>query len=263
MRWAMTWTTRPRSERKELAVIAEGTGPRLLLIHGVGLRAEAWNAQMNALSERFEMIAPDLPGHGESEGLSFPATLADFGDRLARLLDRPTVIVGHSLGALIALDIAARHPERIQGVAALNAIYRRTDVAQQAVQERARSLDGQTVADPDGPLQRWFGEEPSPERNACKEWLQGVDPYGYRTAYKVFADEDGPAHEDLRGLRCPALFITGEREPNSTPAMSRAMAGLAPKGQVQVIGGAAHMMPMTHADEVNSALRRFVEECQK
>ncbi|MCV0427177.1 MAG: alpha/beta fold hydrolase [Roseibium sp.] len=258
----MTWTTRQRSEFGGLAVIAAGKGPRLLLIHGVGLRAEAWNAQIEELSENFEIIAPDLPGHGDSSLLSSPAKLADYSDSLARLLDRPTVVAGHSLGALIALDLASRHSNRVQGVAALNAIFRRSEEAWQAVKERAAGLNGVSIADPSATLTRWFGGEPSPARDACKAWLLSVNPQGYQTAYRVFAEEDGPADEALRCLNCPALFLTGELEPNSTPSMSRAMAELAPMGQVQVIDGAAHMMPMTHAREVNTALRRFVEGCQ-
>ena len=57
----MTWTTRPRSEIAELAAITQGTGPLILLIHGVGLRSEAWNAQIDVLAERYTVIAIDMP----------------------------------------------------------------------------------------------------------------------------------------------------------------------------------------------------------
>ncbi|MFD2856780.1 alpha/beta fold hydrolase [Seohaeicola zhoushanensis] len=59
----------------------------------------------------------------------------------------------------------------------------------------------------------------------------------------------------------PALFMTGEAEPNSTPAMSRAMAELAPQGQALVVPGAAHMLPMTHPDVVNAALLDLAADC--
>ncbi|CTQ53142.1 AB hydrolase superfamily protein YvaM [Roseibium album] len=257
----MTWTTRQRSEIGDLAVITCGQGPRLILIHGVGLRAEAWNAQIEVLSEKFEVVAPDLPGHGESPLLPEPASLADYSERIASLLDRPTIIAGHSMGALIALDIASRNPEHILGVVALNAIYRRTDAARAAVNLRAASLDGASVPEPEPTLTRWFGDQASPEREACKIWLRNVDPKGYQSAYRVFSEEDGPSDESLKSLRCPALFLTGSLEPNSTPAMSRAMAALAPNGGVQVIETAAHMMPMTHSAEVTDALRNFAEGC--
>lgn len=249
-----------------MAVVRAGTGPRLLLVHGVGLRAEAWNALTTGLSDRFELLAPDLPGHGGSPlprarpGHEQP-DLTDYGDALAPLIDRPTVLIGHSMGAMIVLDLATRYREHVRGVVALNAIYRRADAARLAVRQRANALDDVLVADPAPALDRWFGANPSPERTACESWLKTNDPAGYRAAYQVFAEEDGPSDEVLSALQCPALFMTGGREPNSTPAMSRAMADLAPDGSVRIIETAAHMMPMTHAATVNTALRGFAQRC--
>ena len=257
----MTWTTRPRSRTGRTAYIRAGSGPRLVLIHGVGLRAEAWAGQLPDLAGSFEVLAPDLAGHGESDGFTERPSLQEFGGRLSGLLDRDIVLVGHSMGAMIALDLAIRNPDAVRGVVALNAIYRRSAAAGEAVRQRAGRLDGTQVPDPEPTLTRWFGDRASPERDACAGWLRSVDPAGYRHAYSVFASEDGPSDADLRSLNCPALFMTGAEEPNSTPAMSEAMAGLAPDGRCEVLDGAAHMMPMTHADAVTVALHAFATEC--
>ncbi len=257
----MTWTIRPRSEFGALAAIHAGRGPRVVLLHGVGLRAEAWGAQIDALSAEYEIIAPDKAGHGESPRLTGSASLAAYTDLVAAGMDRPAVVVGHSMGAMIALDLAIRYPHLVRGVVPMNAIYRRTDEANAAVRARAERLDGTTAGDPSGPLMRWFGTAMSREAAACRDWLTTVDPAGYRDAYRVFATEDGPTDGELTALGCPALFFTGEREPNSTPAMSYAMAALAPAAQVEVLADAAHMMPMTHPTEVNSTLYRFIDEC--
>lgn len=87
-----------------------------------------------------------------------------------------------------------------------------------------------------------------------------MSPAGYKMAYDVFAGEAGASAQALSGLACPALFMTGCDEPNSTPDMSRAMAELVPQGRAQVIEHAAHMMPMTHADAVNEHLLGFAAE---
>jgi pimeloyl-ACP methyl ester carboxylesterase len=142
----------------------------------------------------------------------------------------------------------------------LNAIYRRTAKAASAVQRRAAGLDGVNAVDPSDTLERWFGDGTSPEAAACKAWLTDVSPAGYKAAYTVFALEDGPAEAGLSSLRTPALFATGAAEPNSTPAMSHAMAALAPEGRAIVLEGAAHMMPMTHPEAVNSMLSVFFDE---
>lgn len=256
----MTWTTRPRSEYGDLAAIRVGGGEAVLLLHGVGLRAEAWNAQIDALAEKFDVIAPDMPGHGESTPLEKATALADYSDRVAVAIDRPVWVAGHSMGALIALDLAVRYPDRVRGVAALNAIFRRSDKAAAAVRARAGSLDGVSPVDPSEPLSRWFGDVASPEAAACRTWLGSVDPAGYRTAYTVFAHDAGPSDAELLSLKRPSLFMTGAAEPNSTPAMSEAMARLAPQGRALVVEGAAHMMPMTHPGRVTEALSALFEE---
>lgn len=254
----MIWTTRPRFKVGSLAAITSGDGPLVLLIHGVGLRAEAWCAQIDDLSRTCRVVAIDMPGHGHSPALPDTDVLADFTDSIVAALDEPAIVVGHSFGAMIALDMAIKHKTRVNGVVALNAIYRRDAAAKTAVMVRANSLDGKMVADPTATLERWFGGAPSPQSSACKEWLQTVDPSGYRNAYRIFAHEDGPTEADLKALDCPALFVTGEQEPNSTPAMSKRMAALAPSGRAEIFANAAHMLPMTHAAQLNGLLNTFV-----
>lgn len=257
----MSRTTRRRSDLGPLAAIVAGDGPLVLLLHGVGLRAEAWGAQIDALAAAgFRVVAPDLPGHGASVALR-ARTLAGFSAPHVALLSGPALVAGHSMGAMLALGLASGHPDRIRGVAALNAIYRRDAAARAAVRARAEALDGVSPIDPGGTLERWFGESASAEREACEDWLRSVDPAAYKAAYAVFAEADGPSDEALRRLDCPALFMTGSAEPNSTAAMSRAMAAVAPRGRARIVPGAAHMMPMTHAAEVNDALLALAREC--
>lgn len=256
----MMSTTLQRFDLGGLSYVTSGNGPLVVLIHGVGLRADAWRGQVDALSTEFTVMAIDMPGHGASAVPDVGMTLADYSDAIASALPEPALVVGHSMGAMIALDMASRYPDRVRAVVAMNAIYRRSVAARDAVVARVASLDGQAKTDPTATLERWFGSATSPERRACHSWLQEVDPTGYATAYRVFASEDGPSDAQLRSLPCPALFVTGSEEPNSTPAMSRDMAALAPHGRAIVIDDAAHMMPMTHAKQVNTALWEFAQE---
>ena len=257
----MTWTTRPRSKRDGLACIVEGSGRPIFMIHGVGLRAEAWARQIDLFNTHHQVIAVDMPGHGESTAFENEAPqLADYVDAIAPLVPNGAIVMGHSMGAMIALEIAGAMGDRLAGVVAMNAIFRRTAQAALAVQARAASILPTKVPDPTAPLDRWFGSDPSPERDACREWLLAVDPRAYRAAYHVFAHHDGPSNDTLARMTCPALFITGADEPNSTPDMSRAMAVRCRLGQSHIVQNAAHMMPMTHADDVWHVLRPFIAE---
>ena len=254
----MTWTTRPRSELAGLSAIVEGSGPDVVLIHGVGLRAEAFGAQIKTLSAQFRFTALDMPGHGGSPVLEDARDLSAYADAIAPALPDRCMVVGHSMGAMLALELAALCPDKVAGVAALNAIYRRSPKAVLAVQARAAGLTPPFDHAPT--LNRWFGEDDSPERAACADWLNTADPKGYTSAYRAFAHANGPTKQSLQALTCPALFMTGALEPNSTPEMSQQMAALAPQGRAEVIAGAAHMMPMTHPTPVNTALLALAQQ---
>lgn len=242
-------------------------GIPVVLVHGVGLRSESWYQQVEALQAQYDVFAMDMPGHGESELIDQePATLTDFVTRLASFIEtvvgRPAVIIGHSMGALLALTLASRYPKLCRGVVSLNAVYQRTDEARQAVQTRAANLRAATQADPTAPVKRWFSDTPSAqdERHAamCCEWLLAANLAGYAAAYFVFSQEDGPATADLEALDLPCLFITGALDANSNPAMSQAMAACVNGSEVLVISDSRHMTPLTHAEAVNPALLGFL-----
>ncbi|MFK7753757.1 MAG: alpha/beta fold hydrolase [Sedimentitalea sp.] len=247
----MTWTTLPRSELAPgLSGWRAGSGPDLVLIHGVGLRAEAWGALIPLLTPHARLHVIDMPGHGTSAPPDAPG-LDGFTPPIANYINQlpgPAGVVGHSMGAMIALDLAAKLPDRIIHVAALNAIFERSAPATAAVKARAQSLSSTAPGDPGATLTRWFGPDHNTDMaRACADWLTSCDPASYKAAYTVFATHPGPSRTQLANLTCPALFLTGADEPNSTPQMTHQMADLAPNATAIILENAAHMAPMTHA----------------
>ncbi len=141
--------------------IEVGNGPPVALIHGVGLRADAWGAQIEALAAHYHVRAYDTPGRGGSTPVGERRSLADYTDRFAEAIaafGEPTLVAGHSMGALIVLDLGIRYPDLVRGVAALNGVFRRSDETKQAVQARAASLVASNQADLSATLPRWFGD---------------------------------------------------------------------------------------------------------
>lgn len=251
-----------------------GNGPAVLLIHGVGLRAESWLPQIDALAGLNTVYAIDLPGLGESRLLDATGpTIRHYTDAVRALVQDviggPVIVGGHSLGALITIDLAVSAPDLCRAIAPFNGIYQRTPEALAAVQERARGLREQVggALDPaltSAPVKRWFGANPvgdAAEMAAmCTTWLEANNLAGYAAAYTAFASTEGPDPKDLAAISLPALFLTGEHDPNSTPDMSRAMAARVADAQVVVVPGAAHMTGLTHPDAVNAALLAFVDQ---
>src|SRR5207249_11733163 len=94
-----------------------GSGPSVVLLHGFGGAASNWTLVAPVLAGHCRVLVPDLPGHGGSSGLPGPAeTLDPYADRVASILDEPAVLVGHSLGAVVALRVASRHPDLVGGL---------------------------------------------------------------------------------------------------------------------------------------------------
>jgi pimeloyl-ACP methyl ester carboxylesterase len=94
--------------------------PTVVLLHGAGFDHTAWALHSRWLAHHgHSVLAPDLPGHGRSSGTPVP-TIAGMADWTAALLDAAGVakawLVGHSMGSLIAIETAARHPQRVSAL---------------------------------------------------------------------------------------------------------------------------------------------------
>ncbi|MBB2671614.1 UNVERIFIED_ORG: pimeloyl-ACP methyl ester carboxylesterase [Rhizobium esperanzae] len=240
-----------------------GSGEPLVLIHGVGMRLEAWAPQIAFLSAGHRVIAVDMPGHGESAKLPAGSRLEEFVAWFGRFLDEMAIgrvnVAGHSMGALISGGAAATFGERISRVAYLNGVYRRDPKAKAAVLARAAAIPV-TGVDKEGPLARWFGDDADSvvARELTRKWLSLVDPQGYAVAYAAFAGGDETYADRWKDVAGPALFLTGSDDPNSTPLMAEQMAALAPKGWVRIVEGHRHMVNLTAPDIVNSLLAEWL-----
>lgn len=241
----------------------------VVLIHGVGMNQSVWAPQIDALTAAYQVIVYDMLGHGAS-ALPTPApTLDEYASQLEALLDAMKIerahVVGHSMGALVALEFALTRPQRTLSVAALNAVYDRTPAQREAVMSRAATLsDAPAAAGVDATLSRWFGD-PVPGHltqaaQAVRDLLLSVDPIGYARTYRLFASSDDAHVGRLAHLAVPALFLTGECDPNSSPSMSLAMADVAPYGRAEVISNERHMMNVTDPARVNERLLAFLAE---
>lgn len=247
----------------QVSYLEAGSGTPLVLIHGVGMNAEVWFPQLEVLSRYFHVIAPDMPGHGESEGFSHAATLKDYVQWLASFLqtrpEKKFAIAGHSMGALIAAGMAIDYPDRVSHALVMSGVYQRSEAAREAVVARAKALAKGEVQ-LDSPLGRWFSDESHEQllRQKVGSWLQQVDIEGYARAYQAFAEGDLVYADRWSEMACPVLVITGELDANSSPEMTRQMAQAAPYGQAVVVANARHMLNLTDAERVNEEMLQFL-----
>ncbi|MBI1173449.1 alpha/beta fold hydrolase [bacterium] len=255
------------SDGRAVRALQAGAGETLVLIHGVGMRAEAWAPQIAALAGGYRVIAVDMAGHGQSDPLPRnPLTagprLPDYVAWAARVLDAlgagPVNLAGHSMGALVAGGLAIERPDLIRRVALLNSVHRRSTEARAAVLARAAEI-ARGTSDIEAPLARWFGPQDAVVRAEVAGWLASVDAEGYATAYRAFAEGDAVYADRFGEIRCPMLVLTGAEDANSSPMMARDMAAAAPLGQAEVIAGHRHMVNLTAPEAVNCALHRWLQ----
>ena len=207
-----------------LRVFEGGEGRPLLLVHGYG--GAAWNFEpMAPLLEGRRLIVPDLPGHGGSSPLPAAPTLAGFADVLAGLLDEPADVLGHSLGGVVALRLAERHPHLVRRLvlAAAAGISSSTRLAEMTIALAGIVQPGKIAGRRVDRIARSrrlrklvFGrfEVANPDllsERAVHGFLQGpllhTDAIG---AGLALARDDPRA--DLDRVRCPVLVLWGARD---------------------------------------------------
>jgi pimeloyl-ACP methyl ester carboxylesterase len=111
---------RIRHRGTELRYLASGSGPPLVLVHGLGGCAANWRAIAPAFAPERRVIVPELPGHGGSEPLPGVSSLDPFAEAVLAVLEAedalPAPWVGHSLGGLVGLRAAVRRPAAVTGI---------------------------------------------------------------------------------------------------------------------------------------------------
>jgi pimeloyl-[acyl-carrier protein] methyl ester esterase len=245
----------------------------LALVHGWGMNAGVWTALPKALTERFEPIAVDLPGHG---GAAFSAEQWSLDhwaraclEQVAERSDRPAVWLGWSLGGLVALQAARLAPKRVAAlvlVASTPRFVRAVDW-QVAVPEGtlAQFHDG-LLADPNGTLDRFLALQLKGCDDMRALLRQLRDAVAARPAPAPEALDKGLEllrEEDLRGplpdVHTPTLWLFGERDTLVPVTVSERLALLMPEAERRVVAGAGHAPWLSHGAETATCIQDFLD----
>ena len=252
----------------ETFVTVDGEGPPLVLVHGVGLDHTMWDRALDSLSAFRRVIRYDLLGHGQTPDSPGPRTLEDFVVQLLAVLDAHRLdradVAGLSLGGMVALAAAARQPGRFDRLALLNTVFERSpEQVETALRRMAIAESEGMAAVADLAVDRWFSTQWQAEHPAqvdqVRRRLADTDPVGYLKAYRVFIAGDPLMPEGATAVTAVTLAMTGELDPGSTPAMSRALATAVTGGQVRILAGLHHLPPVEEPSTFASALLEFFD----
>ncbi|MBM3554921.1 MAG: alpha/beta hydrolase [Alphaproteobacteria bacterium] len=239
--------------------------PAVVFIHGAGSDHTAWSLQTRYFAHRGRgVIAVDLPGHGKSEGPALP-TIGAMADWLNAFLDAAgatdRALVGHSMGSLVALEAAARRPERVGKLALLGTTWPMAVTKDLLDPAKADDpLAGELITSWSHSRTGHFGGAEIPGL-----WLMGG------SLALLARAAPGVIHNDLAAcnayqeapaaaakIKAPTLFLLGERDLMTHPRKAREFAALFAGAKIVVLPGAGHMFMAEAPGPTLDALKAFL-----
>lgn len=237
--------------------------PAVVLIHGAGFDHSAWALHSRWFAHHgFAVLVPDLPGHGRSQGPALKG-IAEMADWIAALLDAAAAskahLIGHSMGSLIALETAARHPAKVSALGLIGTAATMTvgpDLLKAAEVNDHDAIDMVSIwglgfdAEIGGSLApgMWM-------HGGAQRVLQHCAPgvlFADLSACNSYQDALAAAAK----VTVPTTLILGEKDMMTPAKAGKALAAAIPHARTVVLEGAGHMMMSERPDELLAALAR-------
>jgi N-formylmaleamate deformylase len=248
--------------------------PKILLVHGFSDSGLCWAPVARGLEDRYDLVMPDMPGHGLSfrpeRGLA-PDMAAVLAELILSLgLERP-VVVGHSMGAMVSAELAARRPELARalvledppwfpaGARPVPAEGEPHPIAAWAKSLERRSLDELLVE-----YRREHPAWPEDLVRAMCEAKKRLDP-GIIDSLDLLLGSRGQAWPSvLRSISVPLLVLTGDPRLGAivTPETAARVRELRPETQLVPVGGVGHLIRFDEPRAFMDALRSFLERLE-
>jgi len=244
-------------------------GTAVLMLHGVGGGKGAWTGQVEAFAAAgYRAVAWDAPGYGETPAIE-PYDMAGLARALEALLDSlaapRVVLLGHSMGGMLAQEAMTAFPRKIAGLvlSATSPAFGRPDGAwqQDFLRQRLGPLDaGRTMADlAPGLVGGMIGPDADPAgARLATEVMARVPADTYRKALRAIVGFD--RRSALPAIAVPVLALAGERDATAPPAVMEKMAQKIPGAEYVLLPGCGHLAnlecPRAFEDAVLAWLRR-------
>lgn len=249
-----------------LNAVTEGPAdsPALVLIHALGLDLTLWDRLIPLLPPGLRILRFDLRGHGASDTPPAPYAMGQMVRDAERLIDhfalKETVVLGLSVGGLIAQGLAVKRLDLVRGLILSNTAARIGIESQwqaRSAAVRAGGMEGIAEAT----LDRWFGRHWR-ERADADGWrarLLTARPEGWCGTAAAIAGTD--FYTTTATLRLPTLALAGDRDGSTPPDLVRETADLIPGADFRLIRGAGHLpfveQPQDYATAVTAFLTRI------
>jgi pimeloyl-ACP methyl ester carboxylesterase len=232
---------------------SHGQGSAILLTHGFGATSRMWDEQIEQFTDRYRLIAWDLPGHGESKLPPEPLAPDGLVRAMAKILEGAeagrAILIGLGIGGTLSLRFWRAHPERVRGLVLIGTMPGlRSGFAREICNQRALELAASVERDGLDALEG--GAEVDPRLHASASDLAAA-------ARSLLVHTDNGALSWLAEIDVPVLVIVGsEDRPNLTAA--EFLARTIPNARKAVIPHANHAANMHKPEAVNAAITDFL-----
>jgi len=256
-----------------VAYAAAGSGETVLLLHSSASSGAQWRPLIDILQSGWRVLAPDLPGYGQTERRPGPAS-SGFADEAALVeavaaeSAEPIHLVGHSYGAAVALRFAADRPEQLRSLTLIepvafhllcgapegtaeHGLFREVAALAADVTQSATEGDGRRgmarFIDYWNGAGSWMRLRPEAQSALARQ--------APRVALDFRAAMTDPTRlRALHGIAVPTLVLRGSLSPSPTRRIAALVAQVLPRARLQTIAGAGHMLPLSHREAVNAAI---------
>jgi 3-oxoadipate enol-lactonase len=236
-----------------------------VFVHGHPFDRRMWAPQLRSLSAGFRVLAPDLPGYGGSPPAGRTVTMGELADAVGRFMDARdvtrAVIVGLSMGGLVAMELGLRAPDRVDGV-----VLAATTAAPVAPDEAAQRREAADRLERDGVLDlalemagRLFGPAGRRDPELVEPVLSMMlhaSPAGAAAAVRGRAER--PDYRALLpALEVPAMVIAGDHDAFADEAVVAELVAALPDPEIVRLPGIGHLPNLEAPAAFDAAVRRF------
>lgn len=250
-----------------------GEGEPVVLLHGFGASADSWNRFAGRVTKRYRVIAPDLPGWGESTRIdtasyAYPRQVERLHQFLNVLGLRQVHLVGHSMGGFIASAYAGRYPEEVITLG----LIAPHGVAEPQPSELALSvaagdnwLIATSIQEFDQLLNKVFARRPYLPKSVFRLLANHAIRSSAKSS-RIFAElqsNDPTLEERLPRIKAPALIIWGQQDRVLHVSCANVFRQCIKNSELLVIAGSGHMPLVENARECASAWLAFMERTRR
>jgi len=241
------------------------TGTTLVFINSLGSDYRIWDEVVPALASDFDIVRYDLRGHGLSDCPDAPYSIADHCDDLSSLLIAldidSCVLIGISVGGMIAMDFTAKHPDRVEGLVVCDT-FTKIGTAEMWNQ-RINTLRENGMAHlADAILARWFAPSYQATNSIAYRgyynMLTRMPVTGYTGTCEAIRDAD--LTEATKNVTQSTLILCGAEDQSTPPDLVRGLTNIIPNSQYQEIEGAGHLPCVENPSATSHAIQTFLKD---